>query len=414
MLHARPAVATIITKLIVSLARFRPAVEAFSQTDAVLNLAQRFRDVSDASSPWESATRALRGGLMRAIALLLPTSCGAVESVAQCLPQLVQAARLGHGTLQRMACAVIVLLTSAPVVDAALDVAARLPDLQLPVPLGRAAAARSDSQNAGDSALSPADLLLRLRSAVMPPLVDQMRAGVRYRTVPRMLHAVISNDEVLARAAADTSALEQLAAIVVSEVRTSRWRNLRRLRSQSPLSACGAAQAELLGAGSEDAMALDAAATSCVAATDVLHAAFQCIELLCSCSSPDTPGATNATAVLWERHRAAVCTPAAIAAMCRCLAHPDATVRLAVAKSLRVLARSQDAFTQETLGDGQLAEALVLALRGDEATSVEVCLAISNFVTTPSSPARQQFFDKVRCPAHSAPDPAVPRACTRT
>lgn len=162
----------------------------------------------------------------------------------------------------------------------------------------------------------------------------------------------------------------------------------------------------------EDAMAVDGAAGGSEAPSRVLRPAFCCIELLCSCSSPDTPGATNATAMLWERHRAAVCTPAAIAAMCKCLAHPDAHVRLAVAKSLRVLARSQDAFTQETLGDGQLAEALVAALHGEEATSIEVCLAISNFVTTPSSPARQQFFDKVR-PDHYCPCACVVCRCQR-
>lgn len=409
VLHPRLAVAAAATKLVVSLARMPGAPEAFAETDAVTNLARKLRDVTDAAAPWAPATRGLRESLMRGLAMLLPASPAAVASVARCLPQLVQAARLGHGVLQHNACAVIVLLTSARFADAALSVAASLTDLQLPAPLGRAAAADADAQASEEGPAAAAstgaqDVLLRLRSAVVPPLVDQMRPGRAFEAVPQMLHVVIADDPVLARAAADTSALEQLAAIVISEARPPalrRW--LGRRWSVAEVVKCARVDVQAASLNeAEDAMAVDGATGGSEAPSGVLRPAFCCIELLCSCSSPDTPGATNATAMLWERHRAAVCTPAAIAAMCKCLAHPDAHVRLAVAKSLRVLARSQDAFTQETLGDGQLAEALVAALHGEEATSIEVCLAISNFVTTPSSPARQQFFDKVR-PNHYCP-----------
>jgi hypothetical protein len=83
--------------------------------------------------------------------------------------------------------------------------------------------------------------------------------------------------------------------------------------------------------------------------------------------------------------------------MCKCLAHSDVDVRVAVATCLRVLARPQDSITQEHLGDGLLADSLVQALQDNaKEVSTQVCYAITNFVSTPSSPARQQLFEKVR------------------
>jgi hypothetical protein len=154
-------------------------------------------------------------------------------------------------------------------------------------------------------------------------------------------------------------------------------------------------QAAALPDKSEDAMVVD---TPKHQDPTVLYSSLLCMELLCSCSIPDTLGNNNSmsTVFQWNRHRSSVCSRPTVGAMCKCLSHPDMNVRVAAVKCMRVLARCQDSISQEHLGDGVLADTLVHALQDDaKEVSTQVCYAVTNFLSTPSSPARQQLFEKV-------------------
>jgi hypothetical protein len=160
-------------------------------------------------------------------------------------------------------------------------------------------------------------------------------------------------------------------------------------------------QAASIPEASEDAMDIEAADPEPLEQQE-LRSTFQCVELLCSCSGGVSTRAESAPLSRWEKNQAAICSPAAIAALCKFLTHADVSIRLVVAQVFRVLGRSQNAFTKDNLGEGLLANALFETLHDrDRAVCTTACYAVSNFLTNASSPARQTLLDRVRLPQPS-------------
>ena len=136
-------------------------------------------------------------------------------------------------------------------------------------------------------------------------------------------------------------------------------------------------------------------------ARNELRGALHCVELLCSCGEVNASGEASALHAQWERRKSSVCSPANVAAMCKCLKCAHADVRLAAASVFHIVGRAQNAFTKESLAEGLLAASLFGALQ-DAHVDVRrtACSAVGNFMNHRPSPARQALYALV-CPARA-------------
>jgi hypothetical protein len=224
-MHAHATVATTAINIVLSLVTAPEVAQEFSATQLMANLAAQLRLVGDPSSPSYSRPSCahLRLNILSAMLAILKHGQQHLTTASQCLPQLMHAARQDQPHVQLAACAVVGALLRAENVQTLTGMLCSMPELQLPMPFG--CMRQGGASGSGDSSAAQGcnegqatEMLLRLRSAIVPLLVQLLQVKEVCEAVPTILYPVISNEPDLQRAVTDSNALECLASIIVAEV----------------------------------------------------------------------------------------------------------------------------------------------------------------------------------------------------